>query len=1314
MSVTSYNINTCNYYIGKLAKVVYLISEDASKDIIIDQGAAYISGITEEPLTIAVNSISVTDTDRLDERYQFTHDVSFTVDGYANHKDFEGRYYVIVRSEDGVYWLVNPMFPCKVTYTYTLDSQQSQTSFSLATVSNHPTLRVIGMNEGIPYKCGYQRCTFKSFKLNEKAYSTISRSGTIKYTNDGFKGVTFNKNSATFTETFDGNNISHKLDFSIHFDDYKSSWHYNLLEFIENKYSTIIQTSCGKQILCGFHFGLQPSFNIDANSEMEMDVIEISMSDLHDNGSFITVVDAVDEDQDPSKTWVYTSKYRGYECIGKNTAIYLLKEEVDAFNNPTGSYMCLEGYEERFPNLNIIGTFNERETFENANCGGEDCEVQSSIPNEVVFNLEQCRNYSLLCDGNWSISSSNQGITVSPSNGNANTPYTLSICNTITPTPTAVTATLTMTYCGSKTKTYNVRVVKGSGCFPSGQVYDISGSGQYVTIPIVCCVSRVDASVVSSIQIQNTYIKVYVPQNTTGVPRTIPLSVIYCDNSTSVVTINQGIEFERWIKEGTTCNGTMKCDVERRYTGLTPSDINTRTNETRLTNCILSTECSGTYTRWIDTEDTYCSNGRKYIVRKEQTSVNNVTWSDTGRFALGDETDDSPDGCSGLTYEYRWLLTDETTCAGTDKYLLYKQQRAVSGTSDWEDIIPTTKNYNGNGTMPPVLVESASTDCGYVAPSSALTEWRLVSGFICDDCEGGGGGTTTEYRWHTVSYNCQGYDRYAHQVRQQSTDGVTWVDVVPEQTQDILYAYNSSECGYVSPYTFTWGDSTTIKNATHDYTSGSMTFEVISTKNGGTHGWSVFSKTANITISEVTNNSITVTLPTIGDETNVTHRVRLKQDDSNKTIELVLLQYGHMIPDNAFKFEETDDATLRMTMRASGFNEIHAFIISTDDNGGLVPFTYSSDSDWFRVTSTTARPANKYYDVATTIGANSSLSARTSTITFTQNGTNNKLYIIVDQEGYRCATSQTICYNIENSAVTNSKVAASATTNTVTWDYSAITTTRNEFCEESTAVTDSGSDSYLVEFAENESTSSNVISGYIDLGHPLCDGTSSSIYYEFTQAGVIVYVFSLGYGELSDLEFPWDSTERKTISVYSYYRDGDELVHPLSFSLKGEEPEGYNVSTSNGVITIAPKDINSGSSGNYAELTFVQADSGKEFTITAYQAYEGQVPANKMRIEFVSSYPDIINVKRFRVRYGASTVWNYIDVYSGPIYPSSVSSTLITPPASRKQISVMYAELSDGSSHIVGIQSSGSGTPKFSFNTPYIGGGLTGTLTITP
>ena len=41
------------------------------------------------------------------------------MNGYANKDDFQGRYYVIVKDEEGTYWFVNPLFPVKVTYTYT-------------------------------------------------------------------------------------------------------------------------------------------------------------------------------------------------------------------------------------------------------------------------------------------------------------------------------------------------------------------------------------------------------------------------------------------------------------------------------------------------------------------------------------------------------------------------------------------------------------------------------------------------------------------------------------------------------------------------------------------------------------------------------------------------------------------------------------------------------------------------------------------------------------------------------------------------------------------------------------------------------------------------------------------------------------------------------------------------------------------------------------------------------------------------------------------------------------------------------------------
>ena len=210
MAVSTYNNNNCRYRLDKLDKVVYLISEDASKNIYIDNGEAYVMDIDQEPLSLKVYNIALTDTDELDERYKFTHTLTFSMRGYANYKYFKSKYYAIVKTVDGVYWLVNPLFPCNVTYTYTLDANGSHTDFTLATISNHPTLRVHGLDHATPYECGYQYCKFDTLKLNDAKYSL--RSGNdIKYTNDGFKDVVFNKNSATFTETFNGNNVSHSL-----------------------------------------------------------------------------------------------------------------------------------------------------------------------------------------------------------------------------------------------------------------------------------------------------------------------------------------------------------------------------------------------------------------------------------------------------------------------------------------------------------------------------------------------------------------------------------------------------------------------------------------------------------------------------------------------------------------------------------------------------------------------------------------------------------------------------------------------------------------------------------------------------------------------------------------------------------------------------------------------------------------------------------------------------------------------------------------------------------------------------------------------
>lgn len=765
MAVSEYINNPCKYNIDKLAKVVYLIDENASKNIHIDDGEAYITDIDQEPMALSVYNIALSDTDELDERYKFTHRLTFSMNGYVNYRDFQGRYYVIVKTVDEEYWLVNPLFPCKITYTYTLGANESHTDFTLSTISNHPTLRIHNLAHSTPYECGYVRCGFDSLKLNE-SINSLKRGNHVLYTNDGFKDIVFKKNTGVFTEQFDGNNIQHNLKFDIKFDDYKSSWHYNLLEFVENTYSAIIKTTCNKYILCGFGFGLQPSFNVDANDNAESDKISIDLIDMHDNGDFIGYVDDVTIEKDDTTNWTYTNKYNGYECVGNNLARYLLMEEVDALMNPTGNYKVLVGYEDQFTFLNIVGTFTETVTFNSYDCA-DSCRLQSSFPLEFVFNNVSCREYSLISDSDWSITSSVNYITVSPSNGLAGQSYTVSVCNTILPQETEASSTLSINYC-NRVKTYNVKVKRSDSCLPAGAVFDISANGQYVTIPTACCVTDAKdfGGTITNISIQNSYIRVYVPQNNSGNPRQFIISITYCDGREGEAIINQGTGFERWVKESTACTGNQKCDVERKYTGTTISDINTRTEETRMTNCAASSDCGGKMTRWVDTSETTCSGGKKYIVQAEQLSNDGgETWVNTGNKRLGSETSDPSGECAGVE-EFEDWRENGYVCVETTKY--NRLQLYVS--TDQINWIATNTYKRGDR-----VLETNSADCGYITPSTGWTyeDWRLVE----------------------TDYICEDGNKYEKLRRYVSNDNVNWTPTDIYKRGNLIEA-NSGDCGY--------------------------------------------------------------------------------------------------------------------------------------------------------------------------------------------------------------------------------------------------------------------------------------------------------------------------------------------------------------------------------------------------------------------------------------------------------------------------------------------------------------------------------------
>lgn len=85
MAVSEYKpINTygCRYTYDKLEKVVYLVPKSHTKNVYIDDGAAYIDGLSGSVTRLEGFNIQFNEESSLDERYKFSKTVTFSLHGY--------------------------------------------------------------------------------------------------------------------------------------------------------------------------------------------------------------------------------------------------------------------------------------------------------------------------------------------------------------------------------------------------------------------------------------------------------------------------------------------------------------------------------------------------------------------------------------------------------------------------------------------------------------------------------------------------------------------------------------------------------------------------------------------------------------------------------------------------------------------------------------------------------------------------------------------------------------------------------------------------------------------------------------------------------------------------------------------------------------------------------------------------------------------------------------------------------------------------------------------------------------------------------
>ena len=737
MSITNYTLDKCKYIHSKLKNVLYLISEDHVKDIHIDNGEAYISGLTELPLRINGFNIQYSEETSLDERYKFEKKITLSMKGYVNYKVFGGRYYAIVEDNDGIYYMVNVDFPSRITHTFNLSHDVNQTDFTFHSLSNFPTIKLNADFEADNLPClGYNVYGIDSLKLIYKNYARLDTENKTVATTDAWRNIEFIGNSCSLQEVYDGEKVTDTISFQIPLN-HKIGWSWNLLEFLDNLYASIIVPKGGDNVYySGFNFGLEPSYSISSSSNNgESDIITVTLVESSNYG-LTAAVDYEEEDYDTTH-WRYV-KYVDevicYECVGYARARYLVQQEVDSFGNPTGDYKVKDGYQSQYQMLNVVGTFSNDEQFTDIDCAGQSCKLNTNIPSVITYSAATCHTYTLSASCDWNISGLAPYMTATPSSGSGNTQYSVSICSTSF--VAGQETTFNINY-GSSVRMVNVKFGEPSFINPTSANTNCLEQNVVFTFDSYCPVTVTSNPYSLTYQITNSNLIVTIPRNYNESATTYSMTVENCYGNTQTLTINQDKTYVKWVSSGYMCVSGSSYVKEIKYTGATNYDY-TVTSEYRQGTLITSgdTRCQSTK-KWEFRNHYYCIDGNKYECIEEVESYDGVNWTPTYQTTVGNLVESSSTFCNQTTlYEwrlntnkyqcegiatiYRW--TDSgTTCIGYDKYQRAIKQVSYDGGTTWENVSPA--EYSAT-----TLIEANSTDCGYDYSTQYLTFVPTESG----------------------------------------------------------------------------------------------------------------------------------------------------------------------------------------------------------------------------------------------------------------------------------------------------------------------------------------------------------------------------------------------------------------------------------------------------------------------------------------------------------------------------------------------------------------------------------------------------------
>ena len=590
MAVNDY-FRDCKYNLNNLENYIYLYKFnepilDYTTDENINNGKA--DSVRGSAISLYCDSVQYTSNSNIDNRFSFENTLTITLlesKEVTNYKIIQelttNNWMVGFKNTQGDSFIMNAEFPVMVTYQYVFNDEKNPNvlTVTLKALQNIPTLYIntpLTADTTMRSKlCGYNFSRIKSFKMIEmnKASVSVSDDGfVLNQSGDSLKTIEFNPTSFSFTDGYDGKEFTQTISFQIPFVSYRFYLHYNLLEYLDNRYYGIIETTNGNHLLGGFRQGLFPAYSI---STAENDnVITINLTAKYTTYSVLAsdklnITTSVD----------YTYRAIYGECVD-NIYTTTLIQKFDSDGNATNDYYCLNGYEDTFSNYNIVSTYNKYDTSFgikltnlSIDCD-ESCKVEG-LPSSIALAKKDAFTCTTI--------RANCPITLEYDDTKVNATFDNTINKfCVTALTENVVTTITAKTEDGTTKYVTVTI--------DSENTDITGQTITTTINITAQGQRVDITPkkgIDNVKTVTSVLTYYTNQNNTGYYVSVSehtsttstkrstVTILYNDNTIEYVYIVQDKLYQR--KEATTetiCENNNLYQLDKLYKGYTSDNIN--------------------------------------------------------------------------------------------------------------------------------------------------------------------------------------------------------------------------------------------------------------------------------------------------------------------------------------------------------------------------------------------------------------------------------------------------------------------------------------------------------------------------------------------------------------------------------------------------------------------------------------------------------------------------------------------------------------------------------------------------------------------